>query len=151
MMTVRRRELLYLVTGAAALPATASLAPAQSYPSRPVRIVVGLPAGSSPDIGARLVAQRLSERLGQQFVVDNRPGAAGNIGTEAVVRAAPDGYTLLQATASNAINATVYDRLSFNFNHDIAPISGLFRVPLVLVVNPGVPAATVPEFIAYAK
>jgi tripartite-type tricarboxylate transporter receptor subunit TctC len=146
-----RREFLQLVAGVAVLPALSRRARAQAYPSRPVRVIVGLPAGSSPDIGARLMAQRLSERLGQQFVVDNRPGAAGNIGTEAVVRAATDGYTLLQATASNAINATVYDKLSFDFIRDIAPVAGVIRVPQVLVVNLSVPAATVPEFIAYAR
>jgi tripartite-type tricarboxylate transporter receptor subunit TctC len=146
-----RREFLQLAAGVAMLPALSRRARAQAYPSRPVRVIVGLPAGSSPDIGARLIAQRLSERLGQQFVVDNRPGAAGNIGTEAVVRAAPDGYTLLQATASNAINATVYDKLSFDFIRDIAPVAGVIRVPQVLVVNLSVPAATVPEFIAYAR
>jgi tripartite-type tricarboxylate transporter receptor subunit TctC len=137
--------------GAAAFLALPRLARAQAYPSRPVRIIVGLPAGSSPDIGARLMGQWLSERLGQQFVVDNRPGANSNIGTEAVVRAAPDGYTLLLAIAANAVNATLYDNLSFNFVRDLAPVAGIVRVPQVLEVHPSVPATTVPEFIAYAK
>ena len=146
-----RRHFLHLAAGVAALPAASRNARAQTYPSRPVRIVVGLPAGSAPDIGARLIAQWLSERLAQQFIVDNRPGANTNIGTEAVVRAAPDGYTLLLAIAANAVNATLYGNLSFNFVRDIAPVAGLVRVPHVMEVHPSVPAKTVPEFIAYAK
>jgi tripartite-type tricarboxylate transporter receptor subunit TctC len=146
-----RRHFLHLAAGVAALPAASRNARAQTYPSRPVRIVVGLPAGSAPDIGARLIAQWLSERLAQQFIVDNRPGANTNIGTEAVVHAAPDGYTLLLAIAANAVNATLYGNLSFNFVRDIAPVAGLVRVPHVMEVHPSVPAKTVPEFIAYAK
>ena len=146
-----RRHFLHLAAGVAALPAASRNARAQTYPSRPVRIVVGLPAGSAPDIGARLIAQWLSERLAQQFIIDNRPGANTNIGTEAVVRAAPDGYTLLLAIAANAVNATLYGNLSFNFVRDIAPVAGLVRVPHVMEVHPSVPAKTVPEFIAYAK
>ena len=127
------------------------MARAQSYPSRPVRIVVGFAPGGSPDITARLVGQWLSGRLGQQFVVENRSGAGGNIATEMVVKAAPDGYTLLLVTTSNAINATLYDRLNFNFIQDIAPVAGAIRVPNVMEVNLRIPANTVPEFIAYAK
>ena len=128
------------------------LAQAQAYPSRPVRIVVSFPAGGGADIVARLLGQRLSERLGQPFVIENRPGAASNIGTEAVVRAAPDGYTLLMvALPPNAINATLYDKLNFNFIRDIAPIAGLTSDPLVMMVNPSVPVRSIPEFIAYAK
>jgi len=124
---------------------------AQAYPTRPVRIVVGFTAGSASDIIARLVGQWLSERLGQPFVIDNRPGGGGNIGTEAAVRSAPDGYTLLLVAPQNAINASFYDKLNFNFIRDIAPVAGVIRVSLVMVVNPSVPANTVPEFIAYAK
>jgi tripartite-type tricarboxylate transporter receptor subunit TctC len=150
-MKLDRRALLHLAAGAVALPALTRLARAQAYPSRPVRIVVALPAGSSPDIGARLIAQWLSERLGQQFIVDNRPGANGNIGTEMVARAAPDGYTLLLAITANVVNTTLYENLAFNFSRDIAPVAGLVRVPQVMEVHPSVPATTVPEFIAYAK
>jgi tripartite-type tricarboxylate transporter receptor subunit TctC len=150
-MKLPRRRFLRLAAGAAALPAVARAAMAESYPSRPVRIVVALPAGSSPDIGARLMAQWLSERLGQQFIVDNRPGANGNIGTDAVVRAAADGYTLLLAIAANAVNATLYGNLSFNFVRDLAPVAGIARIPQVMEVHPSVPATTIPEFIAYAK
>jgi tripartite-type tricarboxylate transporter receptor subunit TctC len=150
-MKLPRRRFLHLAAGAAALPAAARAAMAESCPSRPVRIVVALPAGSSPDIGARLMAQWLSERLGQQFIVDNRPGANGNIGTEAVVRAAADGYTLLLAIAANAVNATLYGNLSFNFVRDLAPVAGIARIPQVMEVHPSVPATTIPEFIAYAK
>jgi len=146
-----RRQFLHLAAGAAALPALSRIASAQSYPTRPVRIIVALPAGSSPDIVARLMAQWLSERLGEQFIIDNRPGANGNVGTELAARAAPDGYTLLTPIAANAVNATLYNNLSFNFIRDIAPIAGIVRVPQVMVVNPSVPAKTVPEFIAYAK
>ena len=140
-----------MAAGAAALPAASRIARAQAYPTRPVRIIVGQAAGSGSDIAARLLGQRLSERLGQPFVVENRPGAGGNIATEAVVRALPDGYTLLLAVAANAINATLYDKLNYNFIRDIAPVAGVMRVPLVMEVNPSFPAKTVPEFIAYAK
>ncbi len=146
-----RRQFLHLAAGAAALPAVSHFAWAQAYPMRPVRIIVGFPAGSSGDIIARLMGQWLSERLGQQFVVENRTGAGGNIGTESVVRAPADGYTLLLCASPDAINATLYDKLSFNFIRDIAPIGAIVSVPLVMVVNPSVPAKTVPEFIAYAK
>jgi tripartite-type tricarboxylate transporter receptor subunit TctC len=146
-----RRHFLRLAAGALALPAVSRMAWAQAYPARPVRLVVGLPAGSSPDIGARLIAQWLSERLGQQFVVDNRPGANTNIGTETVVRAPADGYTLLLLIAANAVNATLYDNLSFNIVRDLAPVAGIARVPQVMEVHPSVPVTTVPEFIAYAR
>ena len=150
-MKLPRRKFLHLAAGAAALPALSRNARAQAYPSRPVRIVVGFPPGGSVDITARLIGQWLSERLGQPFVIENRPGAGTNIGTEAVVRAPGDGYTLLLASQTNAINATLYDRLNFNFIRDIAPVASIARVPLVMEVNPSVPAKTVPEFIAYAK
>jgi tripartite-type tricarboxylate transporter receptor subunit TctC len=146
-----RRRILSLAAGAAALPAVSRIAWAQSYPSRPVRIVVGFPPGGTNDIAARLMGQRLSERLGQPFIIENRPGASGNIGVEAVVRAPADGHTLLLVTTANAINATLYDKLNFNFVRDIAPVAGIIRVPLVMEVNPSVPAKTVPEFITYAK
>src|SRR6516162_9985049 len=147
----RRRQFLHLAACAAALPAVSRIAWAQAYPTRPVRIIVAFaPAGSS-DIVARLMGQWLSERLGQQFVIENRPGAGGNIGTEAVVRASPDGYTLLIVGGWNAINATLYDKLSFNLSRDIAPVAGINREPYVIAVHPSVPAKTVPEFIAYAK
>jgi tripartite-type tricarboxylate transporter receptor subunit TctC len=146
-----RRRLLHLAAGAAALPALSRFAWAQTYPSRPVRIIVGFAAGGPNDILARLIGQWLSERLGQPFVIENRPGAGSNIATEAVVRAAPDGYTLLLVGTPNAINATLYDNLNFNFIRDIAPIAGLIRGALVMVVHPSVPAKTLPEFIAYAK
>jgi tripartite-type tricarboxylate transporter receptor subunit TctC len=150
-MKLPRRKFLYLAAGAAALPAVSRFAWAQAYPSRPVRLIVPFaPAGAS-DITARLIGQWLSERLGQQFVIDNRPGGGGNIGTEAVVRAPADGYTLLMVGSANASNATFYDKLNFNFIRDIAPVAGVFRGPYVMVVNPSVPASTVPEFIAYAK
>jgi tripartite-type tricarboxylate transporter receptor subunit TctC len=149
-MKLPRREFLHLAAGAVALPAVSRLARAQTYPMRPVRWIVGFPAGGSPDIVARLIGQWLSERLGQQFFVENRPGAAGNIGAEAVVRASPDGYTLLLVAPNNAINATLYERLNFNFIRDIAPVASIMRVPNVMVVNPSVPAKTIPEFIAYA-
>jgi tripartite-type tricarboxylate transporter receptor subunit TctC len=146
-----RRQFLHLAAGAAALPVMSRAAGAQTYPSRPVRIIVGLAAGGPADIIARLIAQWLSERLGQPFVIEIRTGAATNIATEAVVRAPADGYTLLFVTVSNAINSTLYEKLSFNFSRDIAPVASLIRAPSVLEVNPSVPAKTVPEFIAYAK
>jgi len=150
-MKLPRRKFFHLAAGAAALPAVSNIARAQAYPSRPVRVIVGFTAGSAPDIVARLMGQWLSERLGQQFLVENRPGAGTNIGTEAVVRAPADGYTLLLVGAPNAINATLYDKLSFNFLRDIAPVAGISRECPVLVVHPSFPAKTVPEFIAYAK
>jgi tripartite-type tricarboxylate transporter receptor subunit TctC len=150
-MNLPRRGFLHLAAGAAALPAAARIAGAQSYPARPVRIIVGYPPGGPADIAARLIAQQLSERLGQQFFVENRPGAAGNIGAEAVAKAAPDGYTLLHVATNNAINAGLYDNLNFNFIRDIAPVAGIMRVPNIMEVNPLVPASTVAEFIAYAK
>jgi tripartite-type tricarboxylate transporter receptor subunit TctC len=150
-MNLPRRGFLRLAAGTIALPAFPSIAVAQSYPNRPARIIVPFaPAGSS-DITARLLGAWLSEHLGQQFVIENRPGAASNIGTEAVVRAPSDGYTLLLASAPAAINATLYDRLNFNFLRDITPVASIARIPLVTVVNPGVPVKTLPEFIAYAK
>jgi tripartite-type tricarboxylate transporter receptor subunit TctC len=148
---IRRRQFLYLAAGAAALPAESSIARVQAYPSRPVRIFVGFPASATPDIVARLVGQPLSERLGQPVVIENRPGAAGNIATEAVVRATPDGYTLLLANGANAISATLYERLGFDFIRDIAPVASIGSAALVLVTNLSFPAKTVPEFIAYAK
>jgi tripartite-type tricarboxylate transporter receptor subunit TctC len=150
-MKLPRRKFLHLAASAAALPAVSRVARAQAYPTRPVRIVVGFPPGGGADITARLIGQWLSERLGQPFVVENRPGAGGNISTEAVVRAPADGYTLLLVTSPNAISATLYDNLHFNFIRDIAPVAGLTRDPNVLEVSLLVPAKTVPEFIAYAK
>ena len=150
-MKLSRRQFLHLAAGAAALPAVSRIAWAQTYPTRPVRIIVGLAPGGATDIVARLIGQWLSERLGQPFVIENRPGAGGNIATEAVVRAPADGYTLLLVNAANAINATLYDKLNFNFIRDIAPVASIIREPSVMVVNPSVPAKTVPEFIAYAK
>jgi tripartite-type tricarboxylate transporter receptor subunit TctC len=150
-MTLPRRRFLHLAAGAAALPFAPRFSWAHAYPARPVRVVIGFPAGGSPDVVVRLVGQWLSERLGQQFVVENRPGAGGNLGTEVVVRAPPDGYTLLMAGSPNAINATLYERLNFNFIRDIAPVASIMRVPNVMVVNPSLPVKTVPEFIAYAK
>jgi tripartite-type tricarboxylate transporter receptor subunit TctC len=149
-MKLPRRKFLHLAAGAA-LPVISRVAWAQAYPARPVRIIVGFAPGGGADIIARLIGQWLSERLGQQFIIENRPGAGANIGTEAVVRAPADGYTLLMVGGWNAINATLYDRLNFNFIHDIAPVAGIMRVPSVMVVNPSVPAKTIPEFIAYAK
>src|SRR5215510_10757955 len=146
-----RRRFLHLAAVAAALPAVSHVALAQAYPTRPVRLIVGFPAGSGADIAARLAGQWLSERLGQSFVIENRPGAGSSIAAEAVVRAAPDGYTLLMATAANTINSTLYEQLSFNFTRDIEPVCGVNRGPIVMVVNPSVPAKTVPEFIAHAK
>jgi len=150
-MKLARRRFLHLAAGAAALPVVSRIAIADTYPSRPVRWIVGLPPGGAVDIIARLIGQRLSERLGQPFVIENRPGAATNIATEAVVRAAPDGYTLLMTVSANAINVTLYDKLNFNFISDIASVAGLYRVPLVMEVNPAVSANSVPDFIAYAK
>jgi tripartite-type tricarboxylate transporter receptor subunit TctC len=148
-MKLPRRKFLHLAAGAAALPALSRVAEAQIYPTRPVRLVVGFPAGSGPDVVARLTGQWLLERVGQQFVVENRVGASSDIATELVARAAPDGYTLLQVTPANAINATLYGGV--NFNRDIAPVAGVARASFVLVVDPSFPAKTVPEFIAYAK
>jgi tripartite-type tricarboxylate transporter receptor subunit TctC len=145
-LRLSRRRFLYLTAGAAALSALPRIARAQTYPTRPVRIIVSYPAGSSPDLVARLVARRLSDRLGQQFVVENPPGA-----TEMVVRAPPDGYTLLMTTTPNAINATLYANVNFNFIRDIAPVASIGRTPVVMAVNPSLPAKTLPDFIAYAK
>ena len=150
-MKVSRRKLLQMAGASLASPALTRIASAQAYPERPVRIVVGFAAGGPNDITARIIAQWLSERLGQQFIVENRPGAGSNIATELVVRAPADGYTLLLVPPPAAINATLYDNLSFNFLRDIAPVAGIVRVPEVMVVNPSVPASTVGEFIAYAK
>jgi tripartite-type tricarboxylate transporter receptor subunit TctC len=150
-MKLPRRQFLHLAAGAAALPAVTRIARAQAYPTRPVHLIVPIaPAGGS-DIVARLIGQWLSERIGQQFVIDNRPGGGGNIGTEAVVRAPADGYTLLMVGSANATNAALYDKLNFNFIRDIAPVAGVFRGTYVMLVNPSVPAKSVPEFIAYAK
>jgi tripartite-type tricarboxylate transporter receptor subunit TctC len=150
-MKLPRRQLLRLAAGATALSALPPFARAQAYPSRPVHLIVGTPAGLAPDIVARLVGQSLSERLGQQFVVDNRPGAGTNIGTEAVVRAAPDGHMLLLSNPANAINATLYPKLNFSFIRDTAPVAVIGSGEFVMVINPSMPANTVPEFIAYAK
>jgi tripartite-type tricarboxylate transporter receptor subunit TctC len=150
-MKLPRRNFLHLAAGAAALPAVSSVAWAQAYPTRPVRLIEGFGAGSAPDVLARLIGQSLSEQLGQSFVVENRSGANSNIATDAVARASPDGYTLLLITSANAINATLYDKLNYNFIRDIVPIASIVRVPLVMEVHPSVPARTVAEFIAYAK
>ena len=150
-MKLPRREFLHLSAGAAALPAVSRVARAQAYPTRPVRIIVAVAAGSAMDILARLMSQWLSERLGQQFVIENRPGGGNNIGTEAAVRAPADGYTLLMVNTVNAINATLYEKLNYNFIRDIAPVASIARAPFVMEVHPSVPAKTVPEFIAYAK
>jgi tripartite-type tricarboxylate transporter receptor subunit TctC len=150
-MTLQRRQFLQFAAAATALPALSRSALAQSYPARPVRLIVGVTAGGANDTVARLVAQSLSERLGQQVVVENRPGAGGNLGTETVVNAAPDGYTLLFVTSANAIGATFNEKPSFNFVHDIAPIASLVRGALIMEVNPAFPAKTIPDFIAYAK
>jgi tripartite-type tricarboxylate transporter receptor subunit TctC len=150
-MQLARRSFLALAGGAAVLPAVAGSATAQSYPTRPVRVLVGQAAGSSSDITARLIAQFVSERLGQQFVVEVRPGAAGNIATEAAANAEPDGYTILLLNAQNTINSALYERLTFNFLRDIVPVAGIDFVPLVMEVNPSFPAKSVPEFIDYAK
>jgi tripartite-type tricarboxylate transporter receptor subunit TctC len=150
-MKLPRRQFLHLAASAAALPTISRIAWAQAYPARPVRIIAPTGPGGAPDIIARLIAPWLSERLGQQFVVENRPGSGNNIGTEAVVRASPDGYTLLMVSSANTINATLYDKLNFVFLRDIAPVAGIISLPFVMVVNPSVPAKTVPEFTAYAK
>jgi tripartite-type tricarboxylate transporter receptor subunit TctC len=150
-MTLRRRAFLHLAAGVAALPAVTRIASAQTYPARPVRIIVGFAAGTTADIVARLVGQWLSERLGQSFVIENRTGAASNLAAEAVVKAAPDGYTLLHATATNAVNAALYDNLGFSFTRDIEPVAGIDRTPDVMEINPSLPVRSVPEFIAYAK
>ena len=150
-MKLARRQFLHLMAGAVALPVAPPLAQAQTYPTRPVRIIVGQAAGSSSDITARLIAQWVSERLGQQFIVEVRPGAAGNIATEAVVNAPADGYTMLLVNAQNTINSSLYEKLNFDFLRDIAPVAGIDNVPLVMEVNPSFPAKTVSEFITYAK
>jgi tripartite-type tricarboxylate transporter receptor subunit TctC len=150
-MKFLRRQFLQFAGALAASAALPRLAAALDYPTRPVRIVAGFAAGGGVDITARLIGQWLTERLGQSFVTENRAGAGGNVGTEAVVGAAPDGYTLLLATVPNAVNASLYEKLNFNFIRDIAPVAGIIRVPMVILLNPTVPAKTVPEFIAYAK
>jgi tripartite-type tricarboxylate transporter receptor subunit TctC len=150
-MKFPRRRFLHLAAGAAAFPAVSWMAMAENYPSRPVRLIVGFPPGGPTDTQARLVAQWLSEQLGQPVLIDNRPGAGSNVGTAAVVNATPDGYTLLLVTASNTINATLYGNLSFDIVRDIAPVAGMTAYPIVLVVNPSLPVATIPELIAYAK
>jgi tripartite-type tricarboxylate transporter receptor subunit TctC len=150
-MKLPRREFLHLTAGAAALPAVSRIAWAQAYPTRPVRIIVGFAPGQAIDIVTRIIGQWLSERLGQQFIIENRPGAGGNIATEAVVRAPPDGYTLLAIGSNNMINATLYEKLNYNFIRDIAPVASIYRVSQVMEVNPSFPAKTVPEFIAHAK
>jgi tripartite-type tricarboxylate transporter receptor subunit TctC len=151
MTKLSRRQFLHLTAVAAAFAALPPVAKAQTYPTRPVHIIAGFAAGGGVDITARLIGQWLSERLGQSFVIENRPGADGNLGTEAVVNAPPDGYTLLLATVPNAVNATLYQKLNFNFIRDIAPVAGVIRVPMVVLVHPSVAARTIPEFIAYAK
>jgi tripartite-type tricarboxylate transporter receptor subunit TctC len=150
-MKLPRRNFLHLAAGAAALPAVSRFARAQAYPTRPVRIIVGFAPGGATDIMARLMGQSLSERLGQQFVIENRPGAASNVGTEAVVNAAPDGYTLLVVTSVNAINASLYEKLNFNLIRDVVPVASIHREPFVMEANPSVPVKTVAEFIAHAK
>src|SRR5579862_6117936 len=150
-MKLPRREFMHLAAAAAAYPATSRFAWAQGYPSRPVRLIVGFPPGTAPDILARLVGQWLSERLGQQFIVENRPGASSNVATEFVAKAAPDGYTLLMAVSSNAVNAALYTKLNFDFVRDVAPVAYFAGNPFVLVATPSLPVKTLPEFIAYAK
>ena len=150
-MKLPRRTFLHLAVGAAAMSLVPRLARAQAYPTRPVHWIVPFPPGGGTDIVARLMGQRLTERLGQPFIIENRPGAGTNIGTEAVVRAPPDGYTLLLVASVNAIIATLYDKLSFNFIRDIAPVASIIRQPLIMLVNPSLPVKTVREFIAYAK
>jgi hypothetical protein len=151
MMKLPRRRFLHLAVGAAVLPAVSRIARAQTYPARPVRFIVGFTPGGSFDITARLIGQWLSERLGQQFVIENRPGAAGNIASEAAVKSPADGYTILLCGVPNAISATLYDKLNYDFSRDIAPVGAVSRAPNVMVVHPSVPAKTAPEFIAYAK
>lgn len=150
-MKLPRRQFLHLAAASAVLPAISRHAHAQSYPNRPVRVIIGYPAGSGPDIAVRMVTQWLSERLGQPFVMENRPGAGSNIAAEAVVRATPDGYTLLGVASANASNAALYDKLSFNFIRDIVPVAAIIRAPFIMELHPSVPARTIPEFIAYAK
>src|SRR5580700_1922554 len=150
-MKLPRRRFLHLAAGAAALPAVSRIARAQTYPTRPVHLIVGYPPGGGDDIVARLIGPWLSERLGKSFVIENRPGATTNIATEAVVRASPDGYTLLQVSSASTVNATLFEKLNFNFIRDIAPVASIAHLPFVLVVNPSLPAKTVAEFIAYAK
>src|SRR6188508_801463 len=150
-MKLPRRQFLQLAAGAAVLPAVSQIAKAQAYPTRPVRLIIGYPPGGSADITARLTGQWLSERLGQPVIIESRPGAATNLATEAVVRASPDGYTLLLVAPANAINATLYDKLSFDFLRDIVPVACIIRFPNVVVVNPSLPIKTIPELIAYAK
>jgi tripartite-type tricarboxylate transporter receptor subunit TctC len=150
-MDLSRRSVLQLASGAAALTGFPRFADAQAYPARPVHIIAAFAAGGGVDITARLIGQWLSERLGQSFVIENRPGAGGNLGTEVVARSAPDGYTLLLATVPNAVNATLYEKLNFSFIQDFAPVAGIIRVPMVVLVHPSVPAGTIPELISYAK
>jgi tripartite-type tricarboxylate transporter receptor subunit TctC len=150
-MKLPRRQFLHLAVGAAALPAISRISWAQTYPTRPVRIVVPFAPGGLNDIATRLVGQWLSERLGQQFLTENRPGAGSNIGTETVVRSSPDGYTLLAVGSSAAINATLYDKLNYNFIHDVAPVAGVVRVPQVMQVHPSIPVKTVAEFVVYVR
>ncbi len=150
-MKVPRRRVLQMATAAAALPALSRLAWAETYPARPVHLIVTVPAGGSPDIIARLIGQWLTDRMGQPFVIENRPGAGTNIGTEYAVKAPPDGYTLLTAMSANAINASLYPHLNYNFVRDAAPVALIGSIPLVLIENPAFPAKTVPEFIDYAK
>src|SRR5499426_160542 len=150
-MKLSRRNFLHLTAGAAALSAVSHVAWAQAYPSRPVRLIVGWPPGGAADVVGRLTGQLLSERLGQQFIIDNRPGAGGNLAVEAALKAAPDGYTLLMIGSNNAWNVTLYDHLSFNFIRDIVPVASIYRAPAVLVVHPSFPVKSVPELIAYAK
>ncbi|HEY6380287.1 MAG TPA: tripartite tricarboxylate transporter substrate-binding protein, partial [Pseudolabrys sp.] len=150
-MKLPRRHFLHLAAGVAAFPALSRVAWAQTYPTQPLRLILGYPPGGSADITARLTGQWLSERLGQPVIIESRPGAATNLATEAVVRAAPDGYTLLLIAPANAINATLYDKLNFNFLRDIEPIAGIIRFPNVVVVNPSLPIKSIPELIAYAK
>src|SRR5947199_1517612 len=150
-MKFPRRRFLQLAATAAVLPAVSTSGKAQAYPARPIRLIIGYTPGGSADLTARLMGQWLSERLGQPFVIENRPGGGTNIATEAVVRAPPDGYTLLLAAPANAINATLYDKLNFNFLRDVEPVAGIIRFPNEVVVNPQVPVKSIPELIAYAK
>jgi tripartite-type tricarboxylate transporter receptor subunit TctC len=150
-MTLRRRKFMQLAAAVASAPILPRAASALDYPTRPVKIVAGFAAGGGVDITARLIGQWLTDHLGQSFVTENRPGAGGNIGTEVVVTSAPDGYTLLLATVPNAVNASLYPKLNFNFIRDIAPVAGIIRVPMFILLHPSVPAKTVPDFIAYAR